>query len=236
LAASHSVLTIVLLGVTLGLTAAASCSSAFAADCGMTPSSGIDWGGCNKKNLMLEGGDFQKANLVDADFTLTNLSGTNLTSANLEKATLVRAWFTGAQVDKANFAKVEAYRSGFENVSAQGASFAGAELQRSNFNGATLTGANFEKAELGRATFTKAVLTGASFSLANLSRADLSGATFEGPISFDRAFMFLTRISGLDLSQATGLQQAQIELACGDSNTKLPAGLTVPQSWPCDSD
>jgi uncharacterized protein YjbI with pentapeptide repeats len=207
-----------------------------AADCSSTASAGIDWGGCNKKNLMLQGGDFQKGNLADTDFTLTNLSQTNLASANLEKATLVRAWFTGADLTKANFSKVEAYRSGFENVKAEGASFAGAELQRANFNGAVLKGVTFEKAELGRVTFKKADLTGANFSLTNLSRADFSGATFSGPISFDRAFMFLTRISGLDLSQATGLEETQIALACGDSKTKLPAGMATPTSWPCDAE
>ncbi len=232
-ARSVSTISVLLLAAaTIGATA----SAAFAADCSSTPTAEIDWGGCNKKQLMLQGADFLKANLADADLTLTNLSGTDLTSANLEKATLVRAWFTGAKLGKANFAKVEAYRAGFEDVFAEGASFAGAELQRANFSGAKLAGVNFEKAELGRANFNKAVLTGASFSLANLSRADLSDSTFEGPISFDRAFMFLTHIDGLDLSAATGLEQAQIELACGDANTKLPSGLTAPKSWPCASD
>ncbi|WP_244480366.1 pentapeptide repeat-containing protein [Rhizobium sp. Root1220] len=207
-----------------------------AADCSDTPVAGIDWRECSKKNLMLQGSDFQGANLADADLSLTNLSSTNLTAANLEKATLVRAWFTGAQAGKANFSKIEAYRSGFENVFAEEATFAGAELQRANFNGAKLSGANFEKAELGRASFNKAVLTGTRFKLANLSRADFSQATFDGPLAFDHAFMFLTRIDGLDLSAATGLDQAQINLACGDAKTKLPSGLSAPVNWPCPSD
>ncbi|SEH92961.1 Uncharacterized protein YjbI, contains pentapeptide repeats [Rhizobium tibeticum] len=225
-------------GLSAGLVALTLFAStpAAASDCGRTPVAGIDWSECSKKNLMLQGSDFQGANLAGTDLSLTNLSDTNLTSANLEKATLARAWFTGAQAGKANFSKIEAYRSGFENVFAEGASFAGAELQRSNFNGAKLSGANFEKAELGRASFAKAVLTGTKFSLANLSRADLSEATFEGPVAFDRAFMFLTRIEGLDLSAATGLEQAQVDLACGDAKTKLPAGLSPPANWPCASD
>lgn len=224
------------LGLAVGLIFVWATPPALAADCGSMPSAGINWNDCIKKNLMLEGSDFQGANLADADLTLTNMSGANLSGANLEKATLVRAWFTGAQAVKANFAKIEAYRSGFENVTADGASFAGAELQRANFHGAQLSGANFEKAELGRANFNGAVLTGASFSLANLSRADLSTSQFEGPIAFDGAFMFLTRINGLDLSAATGLEQAQIDLTCGDSKTKLPAGLSAPKNWPCVSD
>ena len=238
LARRHDVLSGGLFGISAGLVALTLFASApaSAADCSRTPVAGINWSECNKKNLMLQGSDFRGANLANANLSLTNLSSTNLTSANLEKATLVRAWFTGAQADKANFAKVEAYRSGFENVSAEGASFASAELQRSSFNGAKLSGANFAKAELGRASFTKAVLTGTTFSLANLSRADLRDATLEGPVAFDRAFMFLTRIEGLDLSSATGLEQAQVDLACGDAKTRLPAGLSAPANWPCESD
>lgn len=207
-----------------------------AAECGSMASPKLDWQECTKKNLMLQGSDLEGANLFSTDFSLTDLSGANVKSANLEKATLVRASLEGAHAEGANFAKIEAYRSSFANIAAEGASFAGAELQRANFAGAQLSGATFEKAELGRADFDKAVLTGAKFSFANLSRADLSGATFEGPVMFDRAFMFLTRIEGLDLSAAAGLEQAQIDLACGDASTKLPTGLSAPATWPCPAD
>lgn len=224
----HSVL-----GLSAFLVMTAYSLPSMAASCGSTASPELDWQECNKKNLMLQGSDLQGANLAGTDFSLTDLGGANLKSANAEKATLVRASLEGATVQGANFGKIEAYRSTFARAIADGASFVGAELQRADFTGAQLTKANFEKAELGRANFDKAVLTGVSFALANLSRADLTGASFEGPISFDRAFMFLTRIEGLDLSAATGLQQAQIELACGDSSTKLPSGLSIPSNWPC---
>ncbi|ANL27114.1 pentapeptide repeat-containing protein [Rhizobium phaseoli] len=207
-----------------------------AADCGSTASPKLDWQECSKKNLMLQGSDLEGANLFSTDFSLTDLSGGNFKSANLEKATLVRASLEGSHAEGANFAKVEAYRASFANIAAEGASFAGAELQRANFGGARLSGASFEKAELGRADFDKAVLTGVKFSFANLSRADLSNATFEGPVIFERAFMFLTRIEGLDLSAAAGLEQAQIDLACGDASTKLPSGLSAPATWPCPAE
>ena len=29
------------------------------------------------------------------------------------------------------------------------------------------------------------------------------------------------------------LTQDQIEIACGNGETKLPAGITAPASWPC---
>ena len=211
-------------------------SPAHAGDCSATAAPGLDWSDCSKRNIMISGSELEGANLYSTDFAATDLGNANLKGANLEKATLVRASLAGAKADKANFAKVEAYRSNFAGMSAEGASFSNAELQRSNFAGAKLTGANFEKAELGRADFDNAVLTGARFSLANLSRADLSHATFEGPLVFDHAFLFLTRIEGVDLSAAQGLDQKQVDLACGDAKTKLPAGLNTPGNWPCPPD
>lgn len=210
--------------------------AAAAPDCQTAPAPGLNWRGCNKSNIVLQGGNLAGADLVETDFSATDLRDANLASANLERATLVRTALAGASATKANFAKVEAYRSTFTDLAAEGASFAGAELQRSDFSGARLTGVDFEKAELGRANFNRAVLTGTRFPLANLARADLSGAVFEGPIEFGEAFMFLTRIEGLDLSAATGLEQGQVDIACGDADTKLPAGLSKPASWPCTFD
>jgi uncharacterized protein YjbI with pentapeptide repeats len=209
---------------------------ALAGECSSMASPGLDWSECTKKNLVIPGSELEGANLFNTDLAQTDLSGSNLKSANLEEATLVRTSFAGAKAEKANFAKVEAYRSNFAGVAADGASFANAELQRSNFSGAQLTGANFEKAELGRANFDQATLKDVRFSLANLSRADLRTAHIDGQIVFDRAFMFLTRIEGVDLSAAQGLEQAQIDLACGNAATKLPTGLSTPASWPCQSD
>lgn len=207
-----------------------------AADCGNVAGPGLDWSGCSKSNIMLQNSDLKGANLFGAHFDSTDLSDTNLTSANLEKATLVRAWVKNVHADGANFKRIEAYRSDFSNVSANGASFANAELQRAVFRGAQLVNADFQKAELGRADFSKANLTGVNFSFANLSRAGLSGAVMQGPVSFSGAFMYLTRIEGLDLSNATGLQQAQLNLACGDKDTKLPSFLKAPTGWPCPPD
>ncbi|RKD74207.1 uncharacterized protein YjbI with pentapeptide repeats [Rhizobium sp. WW_1] len=207
-----------------------------AADCGNVAGPGLDWSGCSKTNIMLQNSDLHGANLAGAHFDSTDLSDANLTSANLEKATLVRAWLKNARADGANFAKIEAYRSDFSNASANGVSFANAELQRAEFAGAQLKDADFQKAELGRADFDKAVLTGANFSFANLSRATLNGAVIDGPTSFGAAFMYLTRIEGVDLSKASGLQQAQVNLACGDNTTILPSWLKAPSGWPCPPD
>jgi len=54
----------------------------------------------------------------------------------------------------------------------------------------------------------------------------LSGGSFDGA-DFRDADMRRTMIGGVDLSEARGLTQEQIDDACADSRTRLPAGLTA---------
>lgn len=206
---------------------------ASAADCKAMAAASVDWQGCNKSSLVLGSSALDGALLAETDFSYTDLRSSTLTGANLEKAKLIRSSLAGSTVDKANLNRIEGYRTVFTGMSAKGATFVSGELQRADFTGSDLTGADFQKAELGRAKFEGATITGVRFSHANLSRAELEGAVFQGPLDFTGAFLFLTRLGGLDLSQATGLQQAQVEQACGTADTKLPQGLTAPAGWPC---
>lgn len=208
-------------------------TAAVANECSSAPAPGIDWQGCDKKLLMLGGSDLQEAKLAEADFSTTDLRDANLVGANLEKAKFVRATLAGASAKGTSFARVEAYRTDFSSLSADDASFESAELQRSNFSNARLSNANFTKADLGRSQFDGAEVGGSRFSLANLARADFRKATFSKPANFDRAFLFLTRLEGVDLAAATGLSQWQVDMACGNDDTVLPAGLKKPAIWPC---
>lgn len=204
-----------------------------AADCSSSPEPGIDWSSCNRRNLAISGANLERAHLGEADLSSTDLRSSTLTGANLEKARLVRASLAGASADQAVFDRVEGYRTNFSGTSANSASFQSAELQRADFTDAVLTGADFQKAELGRAKFKGAQLGNNRFAFANIARANFSQAKIGGPLDFTGAYLYLTRIEGTDLSAATGLDQAQINLACGDGSTKLPSGLTPPETWPC---
>ena len=219
-----------------GLLSFAALGARAAGDCGSEAAPGIDWQECQKRLLMLGGSDFKDAKLFSTDFTATDLRAANLAGANLEKAKLVRASLAGAKAQGARFARVEAYRTDFSNLEAEDATFESAELQRSNFKNAKLSKANFTKSDLGRSQFDGADLGGSRFALANVSRTDFRGAKFTSPADFDRAFFFIARIEGVDLSAATGLVQWQVDMACGDDKTVLPAGLTKPAQWPCKFD
>jgi len=224
----------------VGLAAAAGPQTAVAdtaaPDCKATAAPGISWRDCNKSKLLLADSALDGADLSGTDFSYTDLRGSSLDGAKLEKATLMRSSLAGAKAAKADFSRIEGYRTVFAEVLAAGATFASAELQRADFKQANLSGANFQKAELGRADFSGALLTGAQFSMANLSRVQFAKARFEGALDFSGAFLLLTHIEGLDLSQATGLQQWQVDQACGDGATKLPAGLKPSADWPCTGD
>jgi uncharacterized protein YjbI with pentapeptide repeats len=98
-----------------------------------------------------------------------------------------------------------------------------------------LENADLSKAELGRALFVEANLNGADFSYSNIARAKFSEAQIEN-VNLTRAYTYLTRIEGVDLSKTIGLTQTQLELACGDSETQLPNELDQPTSWPCAND
>ena len=204
-----------------------------AANCRAMTAPSVDWRSCRKGGLLLPESMLEGAMLADVDLSGTDLRNSNLTKADLEKATLIRTSFEGSKADKANFSRIEGYRTVFTDVSAKGASFASAELQRADFTRADLTGADFAKAELGRANFQDATITGTNFAFANLARAEFQGAKFEGPIDFTGAFTFITRFDGLDLSQAKGLTQDQLDEACGTAETKLPEGLKPGAKWPC---
>jgi uncharacterized protein YjbI with pentapeptide repeats len=107
-----------------------------------------------------------------------------------------------------------------------------AELNRSDFAGADLTGADLSKAELSRVNFTRAKLAGVDFGFSNLARARFEGADLAGA-KMGGAYLFLTQFDDADLSQITGLKQEQIDISCGSTGTRLPAGLKAPRSWPC---
>ena len=90
------------------------------------------------------------------------------------------------------------------------------DLHGADFDGANATLMCMSYANFSNATFRKTDLSGANLAHANLDGADLSGAV-----------MTITSLKGTDLTRAKGLTQAQLDAACGDAETRVPAGLKV---------
>lgn len=102
-----------------------------------------------------------------------------------------------------------------------GAPLWSADLTEANLHASHLTGADLSDAKLCRAN-----LRGADLHAANLTRADLSDADLSDA-NLDDAVLDSANLSGTDLRSAQGLAQEDLTGACGDADTKLPAGLTV---------
>ena len=86
---------------------------------------------------------------------------------------------------------------------------------------AELMGGNFTGADLARTVFRDAILRGADFEQADLTRANFDGADLEDA-NLTGAVLDRARFSGANLKGAQGLNQFQLESACGDANTILP--------------
>ena len=103
---------------------------------------------------------------------------------------------------------------------------AGADLTNQCVKQGNLEGANFDGARavlmcMSFADFRHATFRGADLAGANLAHAILDGADLTG------ADLTITSIKGTDLTHAIGLTQRQLDEACGDAETKPPAGLQV---------
>ena len=111
-------------------------------------------------------------------------------------------------------------------VDCVGCNLAGADLKNTCVKAHDLHGADFDGADatlmcMSYANFSGATFRGTDLSGANLAHANLDGADMTGAITT------ITSFKGTDLTRAKGLTQTQLDAACGDAETKLPAGLAV---------
>ena len=101
---------------------------------------------------------------------------------------------------------------------------AGADLTNQCVKQGNLEGAKFDGARLILMCMSYADFRGASFRNADLAGANLAHAKVDGA-DFTDADLSIASIKGTDLSRAHGLTQIQLNRACADSETKVPAGL-----------
>jgi type II secretory pathway pseudopilin PulG len=118
-----------------------------------------------------------------------------------------------------------ATKPGLGPLNLRKANLAGTDLSNANLRAANLREAELSEADLREADLRAADLSGANLSGANLARADLSEATLSG------ANLTGAALTGANLSEVLGLAQEQLDVACGNDETKLPKGLTIK---PCE--
>ncbi len=192
---------------------------------------------CDLSNKRMNGMKLKNANFAGSSFNNSNLSGGRL---------------DGSDLTDTHFRKALMYRIAGRNVNMSRAILQDATLTEANLSDSIMTGTDFRRADLTRGTFTgndfsKTSLIGvtapdvnfensnfanARFDNVNLHKAKLDGAKFNG-VKFGNAILLDATITGADFSDADmstvqGLKQEQLNTACGNMNTRLPFGLSMP--------
>ncbi len=173
--------------------------------------------GCDLSNKAMNGVQLRDANLSGSVFNNSNLSGGTLDGSNLSGAI-----FRGALM----------YR-----IKGDGVTMPRAVLEDATLTEARLSNSKFAEANLARANLSRAVFSDTDFKGARFDGADLTGASFQngqfqnarfGSAILSEAKLENANFSGANLSTVQGLKQAQLDVACGDENTRLPAHLSLP--------
>ena len=210
--------------------------------------------GVNGVGAQLIDANLQQATLTDANFRLArfervDLALSRLDGASFERARLAQTVFSKAESDApADFekARIDGFDavetrlpgSNFSNAQIAGLRALRAQLEKTRFAGASLQESRFQRSFLSGANFFHARLAAVRFIETDLQGANFVGAVFDGVEMRDTvlsdAKLHQARFLRSDLSQAMGLTQAQLDVACGDAETKPPAGLRLPRC-PADS-
>ncbi|MCP4390087.1 MAG: pentapeptide repeat-containing protein [Gammaproteobacteria bacterium] len=189
-----------------------SASQIVEAGCYDKRSPGMDWNGCKKINKMLDEIDFTGASLVKTDLSRSSATASHFQNADLTKAV--------------------GYRAKFDRVKLLQSTLTKSEFSRASFKNAQIENVDWSKSELGRADFSGAQLKNVSFIFTNLSRVNFSNAELS-EVDIKGAYTYLARFQGVDLRGVKNLSQIQLDLACGDADTRLPEGSWMPDTWPC---
>lgn len=120
------------------------------------------------------------------------------------------------------------FQADFAGLEVQGRNYGGARLRQAEMSLAVMNRTNFAGADMRDVEAYGAVLSGGNFSGTDLTNASMVGAYLEGS-NFAGAKLEGTNFSGASMAGARGLSQSQLNRACGDSSTRLPRGLRIPQ-------
>ena len=145
------------------------------------------------------------------DLFRANLTGQWLMRENLRRARLSSANLTGANLDEARLDRANLLFANLSGAELNGAKLIGADLSFANLSGTRMDSAELIGADLLGANLSGAYLVDAKLIGANLIDARLDGA----------------KLIGANLSGALNLTPMQLNKACGDDSTTLPAGLTL---------
>ena len=120
------------------------------------------------------------------------------------------------------------FQADFSYQAIHGVDVSFSRLRQASMSLASMTGVNFSEANLSVANLFGGQFSDSNFADANLRDSTLVGAYFDGA-NFSGADLTGANLGGVDLRSAIGLTQRQLNKACGDKETQLRGGLTIPK-------
>jgi len=197
--------------------------------------------GCDLSKRRMNGMKMQDSDFSKSLFNSSNLSGArfdraNLSEAHFRKALLLRVVGKNVNMSNASFREATLTEAALNNSNLTGTDFRRADLTRSTFDTTNFSDANLMSASAQDANFSNSIFVGARLDHVNLQQANLTGGQFQN-VKFGNAILRDAQItganlSGADLSQAQGLNQTQLDTACGNGDTRLPFGMSLPYCLP----
>ena len=191
---------------------------------------------CDLSGRTLTGMTLRDSNFAGAQFNRANLSGGNFDRSDLSDTQFKRAFLArveGQSVNMANasFQDATMTEAKFDNAILTNSDMQRADISRANFTRSDFADANLASATAPNVNFEGSKFVNARFDHMNLRNAKLDNAKFDN-VEFGNAVLIGATMAGADfsradLSEVQGLQQAQLDLACGDSETRLPIGLSL---------
>ena len=192
---------------------------------------------CDLSNKRMNGVKLKNANFSGSNFNNSNLSGgnfdgSNLTGTHFRKALMYRIEGNNVNLNGANLADATLTEANLGDSVFIGTDFKRADLTRGKFKGGDFRQTSFERAIASDVSFENTNFADAKLDHINLHKANLQGAKFKN-VTFGNAILLDAKLKGADLSDANmtqvqGLKQEQLDSACGNSNTRLPFGFSVP--------
>ena len=119
------------------------------------------------------------------------------------------------------------FQADLSNLSLKGLNLSGSRLRQADLSLAVMNRSSFAGTDLRDVNAYGGVFSSVSFASANMTNSTWVGAYLQGA-NFRRATLTGANFSGAEMSRTVGLTQAQLNHACGDEATTLPAGLRIP--------
>ena len=130
----------------------------------------------------------------------------------------------GRAQDGADCPRCNLFQADLSNRDLAGRDFAGARLRQADLSVSVFDHSRFQGDDLRDVNGYGGRFTGADFAGANMTNATFVGAYLEGA-DLRGANLSGVNFSGAEMARAVGLSQSQLNGACGDQSTTLPAGL-----------